>query len=124
MKIITKNQAIKIRKSEGTLVTYFLFDEYEIHYNEQAPDSTQLWHHHKKIWETIYLIEGELTAKWKENSEIKQQIIKAGDLVEVEYTPHTFTNHTNTIVKFLVIKQKLTGNNNKESMKTDKVLDE
>jgi len=94
MKIIKSTDAKYIAKPEGTRVTYFLFPEYEVHYNEQVPESTQLWHHHEKVWETIYMIEGELTAQWKENGEVNEQIIKAGDLVEVEHTPHTFTNHT------------------------------
>lgn len=124
MKIITQTDAKYVAKPEGTRVTYFLFDEYEVHYNEQIAGSTQLWHHHEKIWETIYMIEGELTAQWRENGEEKKQIIRAGDLVEVEYTPHTFTNHTANKIKFLVIKQVLKGLNNRDVMKTDKVLDE
>ena len=123
MKIITPQQAVYVSKPEGTRVTYFLFPEYEVHYNEQIPGSTQLWHHHAKIWETIYMIEGELTAKWKENGQTRTQIIKAGDLVEVEHTPHTFLNHTNKKIKFLVIKQVLKGINNQEVMKNDKIID-
>lgn len=124
MKIIKKEDTTNVYKPEGTNVTYFLFDEYEVHYNEQIPGSTQLWHHHEKIWETLYIIEGELKAKWKEDGEVKEQIVKAGDLVEVEHAPHTFTNHTDKVVKFLVIKQVLKGKNHKKLFKQDKVLDE
>ena len=123
MRIIEKNNAINVAKPEGTKITYFLFDEYEVHYNEQLPGSTQKWHHHEKVWETIFMIEGELTAKWKDGGEIKEQIVRAGDLVEVENTPHTFTNHTDKTAKFLVIKQVLKGSNIRELMKSDKVVD-
>ncbi len=124
MKIISKVDALNVSKPEGTNVTYYLFDEYEVHYNEQVPHSTQTWHHHERIWESLFIIEGECTVKWKENGEEKEEIVKTGDLIETERTPHTFINHTNQVVKFLVIKQVLTSENKKELLKTDKVIDQ
>ena len=123
MKITTKKDAVFVSKPEGTNVTYYLLPEYEVHINEQVPHSTQTWHHHEKIWETIYIIEGELTAQWKANGEIKKQIVKTGDLIETEHTPHTFSNDSDQVVKFIVIKQLLNGKDKKEILKTDKVLD-
>ena len=124
MKIISKNDALNVSKPEGTNVTYYLFDEYEVHYNEQIPHSAQTWHHHEKIWESLFIIEGELIAKWKENGEEKEQKVKAGDLIETERTSHTFMNNTDNLVKFLVIKQVPTGEDKKELLKTDKVVDQ
>jgi uncharacterized cupin superfamily protein len=123
MKIIRKTDAVSVSKPEGTHVTYYLFDEYEIHINQQLPHTIQTWHHHKKIWETLCVLEGELTAYWKENEEIKKQIVRAGDIVENEHTPHTFSNDSDKVVKFMVIKQVLTGENKKELFRTDKILD-
>lgn len=123
MNIISKQSAIHLSKPEGTEVDYFLFPGYEVHYNEQLPGTTQAWHRHEKIWETLYIIEGELTAKWREGDQEKTQIVKAGDLIESEYTSHTFTNHTNETAKFLIIKQVLSGQDNGELFKTDKVND-
>ena len=123
MKITRPQDAIIVDKPEGTHVTYYLFPEYEVHYNEQIPGSIQTWHHHEKIWESLYIVEGELTAQWRENGEGKQQIVTAGDLIETERTTHTFTNHTDKKVKFLVIKQMLSGEDKKDILKTDKVLD-
>ena len=123
MKIYHSKDAPSVSKEEGTKVAYFLLPEYEIHYNEQVPASTQTWHHHKKIWESIYIIEGELTAKWKENETEKEEVVKAGDLIETENTSHTFENHTKKVVRFLVIKQVLTGKNNQKLFKEDKVID-
>ncbi len=124
MKIITPKDALRVSKPEGTNVTYFLRPEYEVHYNEQVPHSTQTWHHHEKIWETLYIIDGELEARWRENGEEKSQIIRAGDLIETERTPHTFENKSDGIARFLVIKQVLTGVEKRQILKSDKVLDE
>lgn len=123
MKILQKKDALHVSKPEGTNVVYYLFSEYEIHYNEQVPQSTQTWHHHEQIWETLYIIEGELTAKWREGEVEKEAVVRAGDLIETERTPHTFANHTNNVVKFLVIKQIPQGEDFSKILKTDKVLD-
>jgi len=124
MKIIHPKDTLQVSKPEGTSVTYFLLPEYEVHYNEQIPNSVQTWHHHEKIWETLYIIDGELTVKWKEHNEEKHSIVKTGDLIESERSPHTFENHSNKIVRFLVIKQVLNGQDKKELLKTDKVIDQ
>lgn len=123
MKIIHKTDALHVDKPEGTKVDYYLRSEYEVHYNEQVPQSTQTWHHHDLILETLFIIEGELTAKWREEDKEVVEIVSAGDLIETERTPHTFTNHTDQVVKFLVIKQVPSGQNKVEILKTDKVLD-
>src|SRR3990172_230544 len=123
MRITSKDSALHVLKPEGINVGYYLFEEYEIHYNEQAPHSTQVWHHHEKVWETLFIIEGELISKWKENGEEKEQICRSGDVIETEYTPHTFMNNTNRVARFLVIKQVLNGENKKDLLKTDKVID-
>lgn len=124
MKIVKKKDVLHVDKPEGTKVDYYLRDEYEIHYNEQVPHSTQTWHHHEFIWEVLFILEGELTAKWKENGEPREKIVQAGDLIESERSSHTFTNHTDKTVKFLVFKFVPTGEQKKELLKTDKVVDE
>lgn len=123
MKITRKKNTLYTSKPEGLNVFYYVFPEYEVHYNEQLPGSTQTWHHHEKIWETLYIIEGELTAQWKEDEKIKTEIVKTGDLIETEDSPHTFTNKTNNIVKFVVIKQVLSNKDKRKILKEDKVLD-
>ena len=123
MKITTLQDAIHIVKPEGTDVHYYLFDDYELMYNDQAPHTTQTWHHHKKIWEALYMIAGELTAHWREDGEEKSQLVKAGDVIETERTPHTFTNDSNQVARFLCIKLMPTGKNYREVFKADKVLD-
>ncbi len=124
MKIIRKKDATHVVKPKGNSVDYYLRKEYEVHYNEQVPKSTQTWHHHEKIFESLFMTEGELTAKWREGNKTREEIVKAGDLIETENTPHTFTNHTDKVVKYIVIKMVLTGKNKTQLFKTDKVIDE
>jgi uncharacterized cupin superfamily protein len=123
MRIIKAKDALHVVKPEGTDVHYYLFKDYEIHYDDQAPHTTQTWHHHEKIWETLYIVEGELNAKWKDNSEEKSQVVKAGDVIETERTPHTFSNDSDEVVRFLVIKRMPSDQDHSETLKTDKVLD-
>lgn len=124
MKIIHKEDTLHVDKLEGTKVDYYLRKEYEVHFNEQVPGSTQTWHHHEQILETLFIIEGELTVRWKENDKTVEKIVHAGDLIETEDTSHTFINHTDKMVKFLVIKQVPSDEDKKELLKTDKVVDE
>lgn len=124
MKIISAKDVLHVVKPEGTDVHYYLFKDYEVHYNDQAPHTTQTWHHHQTIWETLYIIEGELNAQWREDDgNEKSQTVKAGDLIETEHTPHTFSNDTDKVVRFLVIKRMPSTEDYSETLKTDKVLD-
>ena len=124
MKIIPKNQALHVEKPEGTIVDYHMREEYEIHYNEMIPGTIQKWHHHTKISEIILILEGELTLKWKENDEMHEQIVRHGDLIELENSSHTLFNHTNKNVKLVVLKLILSGESKEHLFKNDKVLDE
>ncbi len=123
MKIISQNNSIRVSKPEGIDVWYYLRDEYELHYNEQLPHSAQKWHHHEKILESLFLIEGALTVEWKEKGKIKKRLIRKGDLVETENTPHAFINHTNKVAKFIILKQVPSGKSKKKILKKDKILD-
>jgi len=123
MKIISKEQSDFVVKPTGIKTNYYLFPEYEVHYNEQPPGTEQDWHHHEKISETVFIIEGELRLFWREDHEEKSQIVKAGDTIQTENTPHSFTNESKDIVKFIVIKQVLKGENNQELFKKDKIID-
>jgi uncharacterized cupin superfamily protein len=123
MKITQAKDALHISKPEGTDVHYYLFKDYEVHYNDQAPHTTQTWHHHEKIWETVYIIEGELNAQWREGEEEKSQIVTPGDLIETERTPHTFSNDSDNVARFLVIKRLPSTDDLSDVLKNDKVLD-
>src|SRR5258708_29484565 len=105
MKIVNQSQAVHVDKEEGTSVDYYMFPEYEIHYNEVKPGVTQLWHHHPTISESLFIIEGELEAHWEDQNHIKQAtVVKRGDVIGVENTPHTFINSSKNTVKFVVFR--------------------
>ena len=123
MRITQPKDVAHVAKPEGTDVHYYLFHDHEVHYNEQAPHTTQTWHHHEKIWETLYIIDGELTAYWRDGDNEKSQKVVAGDLIETERTPHTFSNDSDEVVRFLVIKRIPSDEDHTETLKTDKVLD-
>src|SRR5690349_14179419 len=100
MKIIKPEDVDFVEKPEGTSVHYYIFSDYEVHYNEQAPHTTQTWHHHEKIWESLYIIDGELIARWRHDGNEHSQTVGAGDLIETERTPHTFSNESDAVVRF------------------------
>jgi uncharacterized RmlC-like cupin family protein len=75
------------------------------------------------IWESLYIIDGELTARWRDGSEERFETVSAGDFIETERTPHTFSNDSNEMVRFLVIKHMPSSENFREVLKTDKILD-
>ena len=123
MKILYKKDVLHVDKKEGLSVDYYLFNEYEVHYNEQKPNSIQKWHHHEKIWETLFIIEGEMTLHWREGSEVKALQVGPGTLIETEHTSHTFSNNSARVAKFLVFKQILKDQNYQDLLKKDKILD-
>ena len=125
MKIIKKSTAAHVDKPEGSSVDYYMFPEYEIHYNEIKPGTVQHWHHHNQICETLFVIEGEIEAHWLDDEgEQHKEVVHAGDVIEVEKTPHTFINLSSQIVKFVVFRFIPTGKDLRETIKNDKVLDE
>lgn len=124
MKIVSRGKAKNFKSPEGREAWIYGFSEYEFQYDEQQPGAVLKWHHHAKIWEMIYIIEGELVARWKENGEKKKQVVKAGDLVEPGYISHTFENRTDGVVKFIAVKFVLTGENKREMIENDKIYDE
>lgn len=125
MKIVSRNQAIHVDKSEGSSVDYYIFPEYEIHYNEIKPGTVQQWHHHNKVCETLYVVSGEIEAHWVSgDGQKRMQVVSAGDVVEVENTPHTFINSSVGLVKFVVFRFVPSGKDQRETIKNDKVLDE
>lgn len=63
-------------------------------------------------------------AKWRENGQDFNQVVKKGDLIEVEDAPHTFVNESDQVAKFIVIKRISSGKDCREILKNDKVIDE
>lgn len=124
MKILHKSDAVHVDKAEGSSVDYYLFPEYEVHYNEIKPGTVQTWHHHSQIWEVIFVTDGEIEAHWEDKSGKKVQKAIAGDLIEVEDTPHTFINTSEKTVRFVVFRFVPNGNDVSQVIKNDKILDQ
>jgi uncharacterized cupin superfamily protein len=124
MKIVSQEKAKFFDNPEGRKTWIYGFSEYEFQYDVQNPGAILKWHHHEKIWEMIYIIEGELVAHWKENGEEKEQAVIAGDLVEPGYGTHTFENRSDKVVRFIAVKVVLSGEDRKEMIAKDKVYDE
>lgn len=122
MKIIKKSDAIHLRKPEGIEVWYYLFPEYEIHINNQDPHTTQAWHHHEKIDETVVILDGEMTIKWREDGVSHEETLHSGDLVQMERTNHTFENKSDSVARLMCVKQVLRGEDNSALFKNDKVV--
>lgn len=124
MKIVSQEKAKFFDSPEGRKAWIYGFPEYEFQYDEQQPSTVLKWHHHEKIWEMIYIIEGELVVRWKGKGEIRKHIVKAGDVIEPGYDSHTFENRTDQVVKFIAFKQVLSGKDMQEIIEKDKVYDE
>lgn len=123
MNIVRRNDVPFTHKPQGDDVWYYLFDDYEVIYSEQAPQTTLLWHHHEYISETTYVIDGELTAHWRQDGLDRSSIVRAGDLVETGSFPHTFVNNSEARARLLTIKRIDSGDNHRDIFKTDKIID-
>lgn len=118
-----QDDAIHRVKPEGDILNYYLFDEYEVIQVDQPPHTEQLRHHHERVAETIYVLEGELVAKWREGSHEKSQIVGPGDLIETGLEPHNFANESDELARIICIKRIPTGKNLREIFKNDKIVD-
>ena len=124
MEIIRKSQGIKAKKPEGTEVIYYIFPEYEIHFNIIAGNSIQNWHHHNIIEEVIYVISGTVEFQWIENKKKMSQTLYPGDIVRVGNDPHTLVNSAKFPATFIVMRLVPTGRDNRDIIKNDKNLDQ
>ena len=123
MQIIRRSNGILVEKDEGTKVVYHIFPEFEIHYNEVSPGTTQSWHHHDVIEEVLYILSGELEAHWREGGKDHKQIVRVGDVVRVKNVPHTFINSSPKPVTFVVFRFVPDGTDKHYIIKNDKHLE-
>jgi len=124
MKITSQGKAKNFQSLEGREAWIYSFPEYEFQYDEQKPHTVLKWHHHEKIWETIYIVEGEVVMRWKENGEKKEQAVKAGDLIEPGFVSHSLENKSYQVAKFIAVKFVLSGEDKKDIIEKDKFYDE
>ncbi|KHD37249.1 hypothetical protein NL50_07965 [Clostridium acetobutylicum] len=122
LKIYTKDDAVSVKKENGTEVDYFIFNEYEIHLNKIPPHSIQEYHKHRTIDEAVIVTKGQIVLKWMEEGLEKSRVITKGMVIRMGNNIHTLENITDNFAEFNVIRTVPTGRNNKEIIKNDKVL--
>lgn len=116
------SDAIHVHKENGTDVSYFIFDEYEIHRNIMKAHTIQEWHYHSKIDESLFVVKGELTAYWIEEGHKKKEIIHPNEIVRVKQSVHTFENETDEDIEFIVFRFVPDHVDKKDIIKNDKFL--
>lgn len=121
MNVVTRKDAIYFEKPDGgTKVWYYLFDGYEIHFNEVASGVTQQWHCHDTIDEAVLVVGGEICAEWVEDGKKKERTLREGDLALSGRWIHTFTNRSSEVARIVVFKLVAGDANRRETFKTDK----
>lgn len=116
----TLADAIHVHKENGTIVDYYIFDEFEIHLNKIEANQIQEWHNHSKISETILVTKGKLLCKYLCDEKVMMRYVMPGEVVNVGKTIHTFENDTNESVEFIVFRFVPDGTNKREIIKKDK----
>ena len=122
IQFLRENDAITIHKDNGTDVSYYIFNEFEIHMNKISPKSIQEWHYHSKIEETLMIIKGDLTCRWLECGEERSKKITVNEIVRVGNSTHTFENETDEEVEFIVFRFVPDGIDKREIIKSDKIV--
>lgn len=122
MIITSKKDAINRVRDDGTSISYYIFNEYEVHYGELSPGVIQPWHHHVQISETLFVIEGKVKLHYLDEGEKKEKEIVPGDVVQVEDTPHTFSNPFDETCKMVAFRFVPEGIDQRKVIKNDKVL--
>lgn len=122
MKITKATDAIHRHRDDNTDIYYYIFNEYEVHYGELAPAVLQPWHHHAVINETLFVIEGQVMLHYLEDGKKQEKIVEKGDVVQVEDTPHTFSNPFEETCKMVAFRFVPKGEDQRETIKNDKVL--
>lgn len=123
MEIVKQSETKFAEKPDGTSVSYYIFPEYEIHFNKLPAGAIQQWHHHSRIEEVIYVVSGVIECHWVDNDTQLSQTVRVGDVVRVGTEIHTLENSQTEPATFLTIRLVLTGNDYRSLFRTDKMLD-
>lgn len=102
--IINKKSAISVEKDNGTLVDYFLFEEFEVHYNKIPASCVQDWHSHHAIEEIIVVNQGILVVEWIENRKICKKIVGEKEIIRMKNSIHRISNRLNVIAECTIFR--------------------
>lgn len=120
IQFFSESDATSVHKTNGTDVSYFIFQEYEIHLNKIAPSAVQEWHYHSRIEETLLITKGELTCYYFKDGVRRSRKLAKNDLVRVGSCSHTFANESDTETEFVVFRFVPDGRDKREIIKNDK----
>lgn len=113
-------EAIFVKKAEGTEVNYFLYPEFEVHRNRLSPGVIQGWHAHQIVEEVLTCTDGTFTVEVIENGSLISIMVEQGDVVRVKKSIHRLVNQSNTAAEFIVFRFVPTGKSQQEKIKLDK----
>lgn len=116
------DSVISVSKENGTDVWYYLFNDFEIHYNEIHPKTHQEWHAHKDVDEILFIISGTICYQWKEDTVIKDICLSEKEMVRVNRSIHRLENKTTQVVSFVVFRKKIGCHDDRELFKNDKQI--
>jgi mannose-6-phosphate isomerase-like protein (cupin superfamily) len=122
MRITKSGEAVNRVRDDGTKITYYMFPEYEVHYGEIMPGVIQPWHHHDQIVETLYVISGKILLHYLEDGLKVERELVAGDVVQVEDTPHTFSNPFSEVNRMVAFRFVARHEDVSQIIKSDKIL--
>lgn len=121
VEIYSLKDAISTVKDNGTIVDYYLFNEYEIHLNKIPPHSIQQWHYHQQIEEVILVTKGKLKCLYIENQKIQTKIVHEKELIKVKKSIHTLYNVFDQECEFIVFRLILTEKDKRKIFINDKI---
>lgn len=120
IQVLNKEDSIFVEKSDGTMVNYFIFDEFEIHLNVIPRNTIQGWHAHSKIEEIILVTKGSITVESIEHNKTKSQNCIEGNIVLMNSSIHRIINSSKQNAEFAVFRFVPQEKDFKELIKNDK----
>ncbi|MBM7689967.1 hypothetical protein BCR24_13800 [Enterococcus ureilyticus] len=119
--IIDQTNAVSVTKENGTDVSYFLFDTFEVHTNVIPAGCVQDWHVHNKIEEIIVVNEGTLFLEWIESA-IINKTVTTGEMIRMNNSIHRISNTSDTVAKCTIFRFVSPSEDQSEIIKTDKKI--
>lgn len=115
------DDALYVERDDKTKVYYYLFDEYEVHFDCLPVNAFQDWHFHTKIEEVICVTSGKLVCKYYKNNKKLELEVSKGELIQVKNAIHTLTNPFDEDCEFVVFRLVLNGKRKRDLIRHDKV---
>ncbi|MHC5247595.1 cupin domain-containing protein [Enterococcus sp. LJL90] len=97
--------AITVQKENGTLVDYYLRQNFEVHFNTLPKKLTQEWHAHQYLQEIVFVLTGGLAVEiFERNQTIKRIELAPHDLITMNNSLHRVINPFEEACQFIVFR--------------------